>query len=186
MSEPRDLMLTTDDTAVCLIDLQERLLAAMHEKEKLVKDAGILVGGANLLEIPVVWSEQYPKGLGPTIPEIAEQLDGGLRAGKMVFSAWREPSFADKLKNTGRKTVILPGIESHVCVLQTALDLLDAGYRVFVPADGVSSRTPENKHVGLELMHNAGAVVTSVEAVVFQLLEKAGGDAFRAFQKLIR
>jgi nicotinamidase-related amidase len=174
------------ESVIALVDLQERLLAAMPDPEGLTRTIRLLIEGTRPLEVPVVWSEQYPKGLGPTAESVRALLPKAARAEKMTFSAWREPSFADRLKATGRTTVILPGIETHVCVMQTALDLLYAGYRVFVPADGVASRTEENRRIGLATMERAGAVITSMEAVVFQLLERAGTDAFKAFSKMIR
>ena len=185
MNDARRFILETGDAVLCLIDMQERLFRAMHDTDPLLKNTQILVNGARLLGVPILWSEQYPKGLGPTLDAIAADLPADGRAEKLDFSAWREPSFQAKLVATGRKAVVLPGIETHVCVMQTALDLLAEGYRVFVPADAVSSRTPENKEIGLALMKEAGAVITSVEACVFQMFAKAGGDAFKAFQRLI-
>jgi nicotinamidase-related amidase len=186
MTDATRFDLQRKDAVVVLIDLQERLLVAMPEKERLVANTRVLLEGAKLLDVPILWTEQYPKGLGPTEESVRALLDPKDRAEKIVFSAWREPEFSTKLRATDRRSVILPGIESHVCVMQTALDLLYAGYRVFVPADCVASRTDENKRVGLSTMRQAGAALTSVEAAVFQMFERAGGDAFKAFQKKIK
>jgi len=186
MNDAERCMITADQAVVALIDLQDRLLAAVNEHENIVKNTAVLIRGCRSLEIPIVYSEQYPQGLGRTTPEVLGLLPPESGAEKIAFSAVREPLFFEKLLATGKKKVILPGIETHVCVAQTALDLLDKGFEVFVPADAVGSRTEANKQVGLSLMERAGAVVTSVETVVFQCFERAGGDAFRNFQKLIR
>ena len=186
MADATRFDLQRKDAVVVLIDLQERLLVTMPDRERLVANIRVLLEAAKLLDVPILWTEQYPKGLGPTEPSMARLLPPREGAEKIVFSAWRSPEFSAKLRATDRRSVIMAGIETHVCVMQTALDLVYAGYQVFVPQDCVSSRTEANKQVGLSIMDKAGAAVTSVETAVFQMFERAGGEAFKAFQKMIR
>lgn len=178
--------LNAADSVVFLIDMQEKLLATIPDREPLTKNVEILLKAARLLDLPIIWSEQYPRGLGATVEPLADLLKVDNGAEKLDFSAMRETSLVDKLNETSRKTVLLPGIETHVCVMQTALDLLQDGFSVFVPSDCVSSRTADNKRIGLSIMQEAGAVITSMETAVFQMFGRAGGDAFKNFSKLIR
>ena len=141
-----------------------------------------LIEGAEALDVPIVITEQYPKGLGNTAPEVADHLPEGTEPlEKVVFSA----ADAEGFDLGGREQALVCGIESHVCVSQTVLDLLEAGVDVQVPLDAVSSRTDENKRVGLHRMERAGAMLTSVEASLFELLGRAGTDEFKTVQKLI-
>ena len=179
-------MLEASDTALAVIDVQGKLATLMHEKEKLYRNLSILVQGAAALELPILWLEQYPEGLGPTIPELAELLEGRHPLAKTCFSACGQPEFGRRLEESGRKQVLLAGIETHICVYQTARDLRERGYEVEVVADAVSSRTPSNKRVGLEKMRAAGAGVTSVETALFELLREAGNPAFREIARLVK
>ena len=186
MNEAAKCMITVDEAVLLMIDMQNKLLPVMNDRESLVQNISHLIRGCQLLGVPLLYSEQYPQGLGRTTPEILQWLPSDGCVEKIVFSAFREPLFREKLERAGRKKVIIAGIESHVCVVQTALDLLANGYEVFAPVDAVSSRTDANRRIGLSLMERAGGVLTSVEAVVFQLFERAGGDAFKEFQRMIR
>lgn len=179
-------MLKRDHTALVLIDVQGKLAALMHEREALYRQLQILIQGAQALDLPVLWLEQYPQGLGPTIPEVAELLSGQQPLAKTCFSACGLDAFQDALRATGRRQVLLAGIETHICVYQTARDLLDAKFHVEVVSDAVSSRTAENKALGLERMAQAGAVLTGVEMCLFELLRKAGTTEFKTIAGLVK
>jgi nicotinamidase-related amidase len=174
--------LQPDRTTLVVVDVQEGFRKAVPDFERVAKATATLVEGAEVLGVPIVITEQYPKGLGETAAEVAEHLpDGTHPLEKVVFSA----ADAEGFDLGGRDQALLCGVESHVCVSQTAIDLLEAGLEVQVPLDAVSSRTEENKRVGLHKMERAGAVLTSVEASLFELLGKAGTDEFKRIQKLI-
>ena len=186
---PHSLALDAADLTLVVIDMQERLTAAMEFKirEQAVANARRLLALANELNLPTVVTEQYPKGLGPTLAEIAAELpDGVTPLPKTVFSCCGEPAFEAAVKATGRKTLVVFGIETHVCVMQTVVDLLAEGYRVFVPQDACGSRTQANWRIGLNLMDRAGAVISSTETVIFQVLKAAGTPAFKAMQPWVK
>jgi nicotinamidase-related amidase len=175
-------MLDRDRAALVVVDVQEAFRPAVVGFERVAENAGVLIEGARTLGVPVIVTEQYPKGLGHTVPEVAAHLDGGDPIEKVCFSAAR----ADDFDLAGRDQVLLCGIESHVCVSQTAHDLLDRGVEVHVARDAVSSRSEENRELGLHKMEQAGAVVTSVEAALFELVGTAGTPEFKTVQELIR
>ena len=169
-----------------MVDVQERLAAVMDQREKVLDNCRRLIEGAQILDVPIAVTEQYPKGLGPTEEELRGALLSCEPFEKITFSCCGEPSFTSALESLGRRTIILAGMETHVCVLQTALDLLRGGYGVHLVRDAVCSREKENWITGLEMMRDAGAVVTSTETVLFQLLVKAGTGEFKAVSKLVR
>jgi nicotinamidase-related amidase len=176
------LKLDPERTALVVIDVQEGFRKALPDFERVAKATATLIQGAEAIGIPIVISEQYPKGLGETAPEVAEALPEGTEPlEKLVFST----AEAEGFDLGGRDQVLVCGIETHVCVNQTVLDLLDRGVEVQVSEDAVASRFPENKRVGLEKMERAGAVRTSVETALFELLGEAGTDEFKQVQKLI-
>jgi len=179
--------LRSEDAVLVVIDVQEKLCRAMDEKvlERLVRNAGILLEAARELAIPVVATEQYVKGLGETLPELTQHLTGPAME-KMTFSCCGDDAFMEKLKGLGRKQVIVVGMETHVCVLQTVIEMLDAGYTVHLVRDAVMSRRKDNWFVGLETAQAAGAVITSTEAALFQLLRIAGTESFKKLSKLVR
>ena len=179
-------MLKRDHTALVLIDIQGKLAELMHEQEALYRQLQILIQGAQALALPILWLEQYPKGLGPTIPEVAELLTGQEPLAKTCFSACGLDCFQDQLRETGRRQILLAGIETHICVYQTARDLLDADYHVEVVADAVSSRTIENKTLGLDRMRQSGAQITGVEMCLFELLKQAGTAEFKTIASLVK
>ncbi|HWR97621.1 MAG TPA: hydrolase [Candidatus Methanoperedens sp.] len=178
--------LDRDETVLLVVDIQERLAAVMGEREKVVANAGHLIAAAQLLGVPVLHTEQYPKGLGPTVPELRGPLAPAAPVEKMTFDCCGEPTFTPAFEQAGRSTVVVCGMETHICVLQTVLGLLAQGLVVHVAADAVCSRSPENARVALELMRDAGAVVTCTETVMFQLLVRAGTPEFKAIQARIR
>ncbi len=179
-------MLRHYNTALVLIDIQGKLASLMHQREQLYRNLEILIKGAQVLELPILWLEQYPQGLGPTIPEVAGLLKDQQPLAKRCFSACGLPEFGQALRASGRRRVLLAGIEAHICVYQTCCDLLDQGYQVEVVADAVSSRTPENKKTGLDRMTQAGAVLTSVEMALFELLRVAGTPQFKEIARLVK
>jgi nicotinamidase-related amidase len=174
--------LQPDRTALVVVDVQEGFRKAIPDFERVAKATATLIEGAEAMGIPVVVTEQYPKGLGETAEEVAEHLPEGTEPlEKVVFSA----ADAEGFDLGGRDQALVCGIETHVCVNQTVLDLLDAGSEVQVAEDAVGSRTEENKRIGLHKMERAGAVLTSVETALFELLGRAGTDEFKTVQKLI-
>lgn len=181
-----EYFLNKSDALLVIVDVQERLAAVMTQREKIVRNCLRLAEGAELLGLPLILTEQYRKGLGPTVPELREKIAGYEPVEKMTFDCCREPSFRQKLAGTGRKKVILAGMETHICVLQTALGLTKKGYHVHVVEDAVCSRAKENFRVGLQFMRDAGAVITCTETVLFQLLEKAGTPEFKAISSKIK
>jgi nicotinamidase-related amidase len=169
-------------TALIVVDVQEGFRKAIPDFERVAQATATLIEGAGILGVPVVLTEQYPKGLGETAPEVAKHLPEGVEPlEKVVFSA----ADAEGFDLGGRDQTLVCGIETHVCVNQTVLDLLDAGTEVQVAEDAVGSRTEANKRVGLHKMERAGATLTSVETALFELLGRAGTDEFKQVQKLI-
>jgi len=177
----------TDDTVAVAVDFQEKLLPAVLEREKLLQRTLRLLTGLRALGVPVLLSEQYPRGLGSTVAEVREAAgEDAPVVEKMTFSCADTPEFLEKLEATGRRTVLLFGVEAHVCVLQTALDLVAAGYRVALVRDCVSSRFPDDLETGLLRAQQEGILLTSSEAVLFELLRRAGGDTFKLISKLVK
>jgi nicotinamidase-related amidase len=179
-------MLNPNNTVLVVVDVQEKLSRAMHEKEALLQSTVKAVAGAKILGLPVIRTEQNPNGLGPTVPEVEELLADVPAITKLSFSCCGEPNFMQQFAALHRRQVLVLGIESHVCVYQTVADLLDEGYEVQVLADAVSSRTPENKAIGLELCKELGASITSAETALFELLKKAEGDKFKQMLKVVK
>lgn len=174
--------LDRDRSALVVIDVQEGFRKAIPDFEALAAATATMVRGAATLGLPIVVTEQYPKGLGATVPEVAEHLpDGVRRLPKTVFSA----AEADGFDLLGRERAIVCGIEAHVCVNQTVLSLLAGGVEVHVVADAVGSRSAANRELGLARAERAGAWLTSVEMALFELLGAAGGDEFKAVQRLV-
>ena len=171
-----------------LIDIQERLAPAMPEEplKKLIRNTNIWIEASREFNFPVIFTEQYPKGLGPTIPEIRSSLPGIEPVEKISFSCWGEAEFIRALKASKARQAVICGMETHVCVYQTVLDFLEDGMQVYLPADAVCSRSKFNWKNGLNLMQHAGAVVGNTETFIFQLLEEAGSDRFKKFSKLFR
>ena len=176
-----------DKSFLLLVDLQERLVPVMRQGGRCVRRALRLLKAAGLFEIPGLATEQYPKGLGPSVPEIGEAL-GRLRYpiyAKTAFSALTD-EVQSSLAKSGRKQVILFGVETHVCVWQTVRALLEAGYSPVVPADAVSSRYEDDRVIGLRLMERAGAVVTSTESILFDWAGDAKSPMFKAVSALVK
>jgi len=179
-------MLEPSHTILVVVDVQEKLAQAMHNKEQLYANLQRVVQGARILEIPILWMEQNPRGLGPTIPQIAQFLPDSQPMSKLCFSCCGSEEFVQALAASQRNQVLLVGIEAHVCIYQTAVDLLGRGYHVEVVTDAVSSRSAENRQIGLEKIRDAGAAWTSVETALFELLKVAEGPKFKAILNLVR
>lgn len=170
---------TAADCVLVVVDMQERLLPAIHESARVVTATRLMLHAAQALDVPVVSTTQYLKGLGATVPEIST-LAPEAPIDKMTFSCFGSPDFRAALENTGRHTVLLCGVEAHICVLQTGLDALAAGYRVHVITDATSSRSPVNAALGHRRLEAAGAVLSSSEMAIYELLAVSGTPAFKA------
>ena len=179
-------MLKMENAALLIVDIQGNLARLMHGKELLFKNVQKLIKGIQVLRIPILWVEQNPQGLGPTIPEIADILPDIQPISKTSFSSCRNDLFLQALKDLNRKQVLIAGIEAHICVYQTAVDLVDLRYEVQVVADAVSSRNMENKEIGLQKMRDAGVSLTSVETALFEILKVAEGAQFKEILKILK
>lgn len=179
-------MLSLENTVLIIVDVQGRLAHLMHDKEALFENLQRIIKGARVLEIPILWAEQNPEGLGPTIPEVARLLSDIQPISKFSFSCRGSERFMQELEALGRRQVLIAGIEAHVCVYQTTMDLLELGYEVQIVADAVSSRAAENREIGLERMKDAGASLTSTETALFELLKVAKGVKFKEILKIVR
>ena len=177
--------LEADDAVLIVIDLQEKLMATMQEKERVYKNTNLLIETAKQLDIPIIVTEQYPKGLGGTVDEIKGHLPEHVYFDKVSFSAC-VGNLPEELEKLGRKNILITGSETHICVFQTTRDLVYAGYNVQVVKDAVCSRTNENYINGLELMKEVGAVITNAETVVFDLLKVSGTPEFKAISPLLK
>jgi nicotinamidase-related amidase len=179
-------MLTVDNSVLVVVDVQGKLAQLMHEKESVFANISRMIKGAKVLGIPVLWTEQYPEGLGATIPELANLMTGNQPLVKDTFSCWGDENFVNALKATGRKGVFLTGIETHVCVYQTARDLLAKGFEVELVVDAVSSRTAANRELGIARIKDMGAGVISTEMSLFELLRIAKGDKFKEILRIVK
>jgi nicotinamidase-related amidase len=173
--------LETEQCALLVIDIQEKLLPPIFRKEQLVRNSQLLIRLAGILNMPVLVTTQYAKGLGPIVPEIASLLPGREVHDKVQFSCFGSDAFCSTLKRLpgNRTTLLLCGMESHICVMQTALAALREGYLVHVASDAVSSRTEWNWQIGLERMKAAGAVISSTEMMIYELMRSSGSEAFK-------
>ncbi len=178
-------MLTLKKTLLVIVDIQDKLARVMPERDALVESVSRLIRGAGVLGVPILFTEQNPAGLGPTVPELRPLL-GGEPIVKRAFSCCGEPAFVQALRASGRRQVLLAGMETHVCVYQTARDLRADGFEVEVVVDAVASRTAANRAVGLEKIRAAGAGVTSVEAALFELLGVADGPSFKEILQIVK
>ncbi len=179
-------MLKNENTAMLLIDIQGKLAHLMHDKALLFNNLRKLIKGVRALDVPILWVEQNPAGLGPTIPEVADLLPDVEPIIKMSFSSCRNDRFLQALKDLDRNQVLVAGIEAHICVYQTTVDLVAMGLAVQVVTDAVSSRTEPDKAIGLQKMKDAGATLTSVETALFELLGVAEGNAFKEIIRIVR
>jgi nicotinamidase-related amidase len=179
-------MLEIQDCCLVVIDIQGKLAQLMIGKDALFKNIQILIQAARILEIPILWCQQVPEALGPTVPEIAELLAGSEPIDKASFSCCGQEQFNAQLNTLGKEQVLLCGIETHVCIYQTAMDLMEGGLDVTVIADAVSSRTERNQHIALSRLAAEGAHVSSTEMALFELLKTAKHPHFKEIAKLVK
>lgn len=186
-----------EDVVLVVVDFQEKLLPAVRKREELEETMVRLIQGCRVLGTDIIVTEQYPKGLGRTVPAIDAALTEPLFEGevpaaqytpieKTAFSAMRDAAFVEKLQAIGKKTVLLCGIEAHICTQQLCMDLLEEGYNVFVIEDGISSRSKHNKKVACTRMTAAGAVLTTYEAALYEMLERKDSPAFKMISKIVK
>lgn len=179
-------MLKSDDAVLVIVDVQGKLATLMKDKDKLFKSLVRITEGAKALGIPIVWNEQVPDKLGETIPELKEILTDNEPLPKTTFSCCGNPAFMEKLQATGRRRVLLVGIETHICVYQTARELMDKGLEVHLVVDAVSSRFKINRTIGIERIKEAGATMTTVEMALFEMLKHAEHEKFRDIARIVK
>ena len=179
-------MLDIYDCCLVVVDIQGKLAQLIHDRQALFKNIQILITAAKILNIPILWTQQCPESLGPTVPEVAELLIDNEPIKKAAFSCCGSEQFNAKLNNLARQQVLLCGIEAHVCIYQTAVDLLRKGFNVNVIADAVSSRKLDNKQIAISTMADDGVNISSVEMALFELLKNAEHPKFKQITKLIK
>jgi nicotinamidase-related amidase len=177
--------LSVADTGLLVIDVQEKLLPKIHEPERLVRNIAFLLDACKLLNVPAWVTEQYPKGLGPTVPELVKRLPTE-RPEKVAFSSCAISSMVEGFHRGGRPNVLVAGMETHVCVMQTVLDLLALGFRVFVAVDAVGCRYPIDHDTALRRMEQVGAIPVTSEMAVFELTGAAGTPVFKEISRLVQ
>ncbi|MDA3818503.1 MAG: hydrolase [Prolixibacteraceae bacterium] len=180
------MKLDKQNSVVLVVDIQERLFPVMSNKESLLESNKKLLAGAQVLDLPVLVTQQYTKGLGETLPELSELIKDFSPIEKTVFSCYDEPDFISALEEKDRQNVVITGIESHVCVLQTAIDLKEAGYNPVVVFDCVSSRKESDKALALERFRHEGIMVTGMESLLFELTRGAKEPGFKEISKIVK
>lgn len=180
------MLLNAADACLLVVDIQDKLLPAVRDREAVVANTRVLLEAATTLGVPVLASEQYPKGIGHMVPDVAELLPEGAVVEKVHFSCLADPAFAQRFAALGRSQAVVVGLEAHVCVLQTAEQLLSAGKDVFVVADAVSSRVEASHALALRRLEADGARIVTTEMVVFEWLGQAGTPVFRELSRLIK
>lgn len=183
----KPFVLDAHRTQILLIDMQEKLMPAIAHREDIERQGSLLVRCAGKIGVPVLVSEHYPRGLGSTVAPLADVLpDQSLRVEKIAFSCWGEPAVRDALERTPRRQIVLLGVETHICVLSTALELLAEGYDVTVASDACGSRQDAHRDMAFDALRTAGALVVPTETVVYQLLGRAGTELFKAVLPLFK
>lgn len=175
-----------DESVLVVVDVQGRLARLMHESEAMIRQQRILIEACRLLDLPVIWAEQLPAKLGATVDELQRPLEGLQPCAKSSFGCWGDDLLRSAIEAAGRRQVLLCGIETHVCVWQTAAALIEAGYAVHLIADAVSSRSAFNRDIGLRRMERAGVHLSNVEMALFELMVDATHPKFRAVTKLLK
>jgi nicotinamidase-related amidase len=180
--------ITAGQCAVLVVDIQERMMGVIDNREQVVKNGVLLLKAARILQMPVIATTQYAARIGPLLPEIAAELDGAAPRDKMEFGCFGNAAVAGAIKSLPREinTLLVCGVETHICIYQTILDGLLAGYRLWVPADAVSSRALRNHVTGLERIRQIGGVVANTEMIIYELLQKAGTEQFKAMLPYIK
>ena len=182
-ARPRQDTITREESVLVLIDIQEKLLPVIAQKEIILENVLRLIRFARLLDIPVVVTEQEKLGL--TLPEVATEVAGVNPVGKVFFNCFMSEQFKNRINHFAHKTLILAGVEAHICVMQTALHALSS-YNVHVIADAIGSRTIENRDIAIERMRQSGATISSTEMFIYEILQRAGTDTFKAALKLVK
>jgi nicotinamidase-related amidase len=177
---------TAEDSLLLVIDPQEKLVKMIHNRDEVVPTISMLIKFASIFKIPVVLTEHYPKGLGFTVDEIKENLPAYQPIVKRIFGCFGLPEFAEAIEATGRKRLLVVGIETHICVCQTVLDAMHRGYQVHVVADGTGTRKREDHEIALARMQHAGAVVTTSEALMYEVTERADTEEFKLLLELVK
>ena len=180
------MRLLLEDTMALVVDYQERLMPAIHNHEDLERRSTILLKGLKTLGVPMVLTQQYTKGIGMTIPAITEAVGSSEYFDKITFSCYDDGAVREKIENLGKKTVIVCGIEAHICVLQTCIDLKTAGYTPVLVADCISSRNAYDTEVALMRAQSEGILLTTTEAILFELTRRAGSPTFKEISRLIK
>ncbi|TCZ80046.1 isochorismatase family protein [Paenibacillus albiflavus] len=174
------------DIALVVVDVQGKLARMVHESEQTIAKITAMIKGMQVLGAPIIWLEQYPQGLGPSIEEVSSLLEGKQAIPKVTFDACGTKEFMLQLKESGCKRIALVGIETHICVYQTAVSLMKHGYEVQVVTDAVSSRTVENKQLGLQRMQSEGVKLTGVEMLLYELVQSAKSEHFKPILNIIK
>ena len=177
---------TTDNSLLLIVDVQGKLARLMHESEAMIRQQQILIEACRVLELPVLWAEQLPDKLGPTVPELTERLDGLEPSAKSSFGCWGDENLREAIHASGRDRILLCGIETHVCVWQTAAALRRDDYQVHLITDAVSSRSAFNRDIGLRRMEAAGVHLSNVEMALFELMVDATHPRFRDVTRLLK
>lgn len=180
------MLMSAHDSCLLVIDIQAKLNPVMFDPDRAPDGSANLLKAAEILGIPALLTEQYPKGVGETVEGLQDLMPVGCPVEKNTFSCLGEEAFAEKFEDLGRPQVVIAGIEAHICVLQTALELLDRGFDVFVVEDATASRTRENHRAGLERIRDAGGWVVTVEMVLFEWLKRSGTPEFKQISQLIK
>jgi nicotinamidase-related amidase len=180
------MKITSEQSIGIVIDFQEKLVPHMYESQEIIKNTTILIQGLKIMDIPLIATQQYTKGLGCTVSALDQYLSGIPGIEKMTFSCCQEPDFMNELRKYRKKFVIIAGIETHVCVLQTVTDLITSGYKPVVIKDCTSSRKPGDIEAALDRIRDEGAIISTCESVLFELCQVAGTDKFKAISKLVK
>lgn len=180
------MLIRAKDSVLVVIDMQERLVPAMQAPARTLKNARLLLTAARACDVPALLTEQYPKGLGATVPEIATAAGDSPIIEKMHFSCMEDPVFHDRFTQLDRKQAVVAGMEAHICVVQTAASLIENGYEVFVVSDATASRTTESERACQTRLNASGANIVTTEMVIFEWLGKAGTPAFKSLLPLIK
>lgn len=180
------MLIERDKSCLLVVDIQEKLAPAVADPAAVIRNSAILMKAAVRLGVPTILSEQYPQGLGPTVPELRELAPNSARLSKISFSCAGDPGLSERVRQTGKSQLVICGMETHVCVLQTALGYSSHRYGTFVVADAVSSRAPANREMGLRRMAENGIELVTTEMVVFEWLAKAGTAEFKELSRLIK
>ncbi|PIS30203.1 MAG: hydrolase [Candidatus Marinimicrobia bacterium CG08_land_8_20_14_0_20_45_22] len=178
--------LNSKQAVLVVVDIQAKLLHVVYDYPLVLDNLRKIITGAQVLGIPILLTEQYPKGLGATVDEVQSILNEYRPIVKQTFSCWRDPVFQEELKRQNRKQVLICGIESHICVYQTSLDLVENGFEVFCVTDAISSRTVENRMLALRNLEKAGVQMTSVEMALFEMLKNSTDPAFKQISQIVK